>query len=91
MVNPKMLLLDEPTSGVNPGFQARIFEYLGTLSKLGLTFLIIEHNLNFIMRISDVLYVMQSGHVIARGTPQEIRQDQKVVAAYFGGEENEPT
>lgn len=89
MVNPKVLLLDEPMSGVNPGFQVRMVGYLNGLREKGLTFFIIEHNLNFIMSISDVLHVMQSGQVIASGTPEEISKDHQVIAAYLGAEENE--
>jgi len=91
MVNPKMLLLDEPMAGVNPGFQVSMLEYLRGLRDKGLTFFIIEHNLNFIISVSDVIHVMQSGQVIASGSPQEIREDERVIAAYLGEEENEPT
>lgn len=91
MVNPRMLLLDEPMAGVNPGFQVRMLEYLRGLRDKGLTFFIIEHNLNFIISVSDVIHVMQLGQVIASGSPQEIREDERVIAAYLGEEENEPT
>ena len=87
IVNPGMLLLDEPMSGVNPGFQFRMVDYLRGLRDEGLTFFIIEHNLSFIMSISDVIYVMDFGQLISRGTPEEIRKDEKVIAAYLGGGE----
>jgi len=89
MMRPKMLLLDEPTSGVNPEFQVRILQYLRELRDEGFTFFIIEHNLNFIFRIADILYVMQDGQVISRGTPQQIKEDQKVITVYLGEGENE--
>jgi ABC-type branched-subunit amino acid transport system ATPase component len=87
MASPRMLLLDEPMFGVNPGFQFRMLEYLRNLREKGLTFFIIEHNLSFIMSISDVIYVMDFGQLISRGTPEEIRKDEKVIAAYLGGGE----
>lgn len=87
MTNPRMLLLDEPMFGVSPGFQFRMLEYLRNLREKGLTFFIIEHNLSFIMSISDIIYVMDFGQLIARGTPEEIRKDEKVIAAYLGGGE----
>ena len=68
-----------------------MLEYLRGLRDKGLTFFIIEHNLNFIISVSDVIHVMQSGQVIASGSPQEIREDERVMAAYLGEEENEPT
>lgn len=64
-----------------------MLEYLRNLREKGLTFLIIEHNLSFIMSISDIIYVMDFGQLIARGTPEEIRKDEKVIAAYLGGGE----
>lgn len=82
----KLVLLDEPMSGVSPAFQGRMVEYLGDIRERGgLTFFVIEHNLNFIRRVSDVIYVMNNGELLSRGTWDEVIQDEKVIEAYLGG------
>ncbi len=85
MSNPYIVLLDEATSGVNP---ALIEEIKSTIKRLneeqGVTFLLIEHNMNFIMDLCSRLYVLDYGTKIAEGTPLEIQNNQQVIEAYFG-------
>lgn len=88
MSNPHIVLLDEATSGVNP---ALIEEIKATIRRLneerGVTFLLIEHNMNFIMDLCSRLYVLDYGTRIAEGLPEEIQDDQRVIEAYFGRED----
>jgi len=84
MVRPRMLLLDEPFAGVNPTLASGLIEHIIELQKKGLTFLIVEHNMEAIMRISERIYVMENGGVIAEGTPEEIKNNERVLDAYLG-------
>lgn len=79
-----LLLLDEPFSGVNPTLTKRILEYLKTLREEGMTFLVIEHDMHIIMQLSDFLYVLNKGKVIASGVPEEVRHNERVLDAYLG-------
>ncbi len=84
MVGPSLVLLDEPVAGVSPTLMVEIGDRLATLRKRGLTLLIVEHKMDFIMGLSDRLYVMAMGSVLAHGTPAEIRANQAVLDAYLG-------
>jgi branched-chain amino acid transport system ATP-binding protein len=85
MLDPEMLLLDEPFAGVNPTLTKEIAEHILTLSEDGLTLLIIEHELETLTEMVDRLIVMADGAVLATGTPDEIMEDQRVIDAYLGG------
>ena len=86
MAEPKMLLLDEPFSGVNPTLGLRLLKHIKELrDDCGMTFLIIEHDMPMIMQLSDFIYVMNKGKVIASGLPDEVRIDERVLDAYLGG------
>lgn len=85
MLKPSMLCLDEPASGVNPAMQRKLMDLVNDLRKQGHTFLIIEHNLSFIMELCDIIYVMETGEIITRGTPDEVAGDPKVIEIYIGG------
>lgn len=85
MANPILLLLDEPFAGVNPALVDKLLEVLHEIrSKHNLTFLLIEHNLETVMNISDRVIVMAEGRVIADGKPNSIYENQVVIDAYLG-------
>jgi len=84
MPDPDILLLDEATSGVNPTLIETIKDRIRTLNEQGKTFLLIEHNINFIADLCSRVYVLNYGEKLAEGTPQEILQNEAVIDAYFG-------
>jgi ABC-type branched-subunit amino acid transport system ATPase component len=79
-----LVLLDEPTSGVNPVMVEHMEQRIRTLHALGLTFLIVEHDMHLVMRLCDPVIVLDHGIHIAEGSPQEVRNDPKVLDAYLG-------
>ena len=85
MLDPSLLLLDEPFAGVNPTLTAEIVEHIGALNADGLTLLIIEHELETLTDLVDRLVVLADGRVLATGTPDEIMDNQEVIDAYLGG------
>ncbi|HEY8465484.1 MAG TPA: ABC transporter ATP-binding protein [Solirubrobacterales bacterium] len=86
MTEPRMVLLDEPMAGINPSLGRRLLEHMERLrTEEGVTFLFVEHDMEVVMNHSDEVIVMALGRVIARGTPEEVRSDQRVVDAYLGG------
>ena len=85
MTQPKLLLLDEPFAGINPVLCARLGEIIETLCHdLGITFLIIEHNLAMVERLCSIVIVMALGRVIAEGSMAQLRENPEVVDAYLG-------
>ena len=81
---PRILLLDEPTAGMNPAETLELAEQIKSLNGLGLTVLLIEHKLDVVTTLADTVYVLDHGEVIAKGTPVEVRQDEEVLRAYLG-------
>jgi ABC-type branched-subunit amino acid transport system ATPase component len=85
MASPRMILLDEPMAGVNPALREELLAHVLELrATRGITFLIVEHDLGFVMQASDRVVVMNEGHVLMDGTPDEVRGDQRVIDAYLG-------
>lgn len=84
MTRPKLILLDEPAAGVNPTLINQICEHIRAWNRDGMTFLIIEHNMDVIMSLCDRVWVMSEGRNLAHGTPAEIQQNPEVLAAYLG-------
>jgi branched-chain amino acid transport system ATP-binding protein len=85
MADPDLILLDEPAAGVNLRLLEDIINKLVTLKNQGKTILLIEHNMDLVMGISDEVIVMSAGNVIAQGKPSEIQKNTEVLEAYLGG------
>ncbi len=84
MAEPKLVLLDEPTAGVNPTLRNEIGERLRELPKRGVAVLLIEHDMGFIAELCDPVIVMAEGQVLAQGTFDSVREDPRVREAYLG-------
>jgi ABC-type branched-subunit amino acid transport system ATPase component len=84
MAEPEVVLLDEPSGGLNPVMIDRLAGYIGELNQRGVTFVIVEHNMNFVMRLADRVVVLHHGSVIAEGSPAEVRANPAVLKAYLG-------
>ncbi|HEX6302946.1 MAG TPA: ABC transporter ATP-binding protein [Anaerolineales bacterium] len=84
MTDPKLVLLDEPAGGVNPALLEDILERITMLNKRGVTFFIVEHNMDVVMNLCSPVVVMAYGKVIAQGAPGEIQMNQAVLEAYLG-------
>jgi ABC-type branched-subunit amino acid transport system ATPase component len=83
MLQPKIMLLDEPFAGINPRLQNRIVEHLKTLCARGITVFFIDHEMRIVLAECDLVYVLAEGSLIARGDPHTVRNDSKVLEAYF--------
>lgn len=84
IAEPQVILLDEPAGGVNPTMINHLSERIRTLNKDGVTFLIVEHNMEFVMGLCHRVMVMHHGSKIAEGTPEQVRKNPLVLEAYLG-------
>ena len=87
MNEPEMLLLDEPTAGINPTLINGIIDRLIKVNKdFGITLLVIEHNMRVIMQLAENIFCLAHGKMLANGTPEEIKNDKRVIDAYLGAQ-----
>ena len=84
MVNPSLILLDEPAAGVHPVLLETLVERIVELNRRGITFLLIEHNMDMVMSLCNPVVVMAQGKVVTQGTPGAVRSDPRVIDAYLG-------
>lgn len=84
VANPKVMLLDEPAGGVNPSLLKHLGGRIKELNKAGVTFIIVEHDMEFVMDLCDQVSVMHQGSALREGTPAEVRDDPAVLEAYLG-------
>jgi branched-chain amino acid transport system ATP-binding protein len=81
---PKLLLLDEPAAGLNRGETARLADLIREIAREGVTVLLIEHDMSFVMNVADHVAVLDFGKLIAQGAPAEVQKNKDVIAAYLG-------
>jgi len=86
MARPRLLLLDEPAAGLNDAETAELAALLSAVRDVGLTILLVEHNMSLVMGLADQVVVLDLGQVLAHGTPRQIQSDQRVIDAYLGVE-----
>jgi branched-chain amino acid transport system ATP-binding protein len=84
MAEPRVLLLDEPTAGVDRGRMREVEDYIRRVQRAGVTILMVEHQLDVVSRICDIVHVMAEGRIIASGTLDDVRRQEDVVEAYVG-------
>jgi branched-chain amino acid transport system ATP-binding protein len=88
MVEPEMVMLDEPMAGVNPALKQSLLEHIKELRNEGKTVLFVEHDMDMVHEISDWVVVMSQGEVIAEGTPASVMKNEHVIEAYLGAHHN---
>jgi branched-chain amino acid transport system ATP-binding protein len=86
MTDPDVMLLDEPFAGVNPTLEEKLLDRIHDLRQQGLTFLLVEHDMDLIMEHCEHVIVMHQGRVLDEGPPERIRNNEEVIKAYLGGE-----
>jgi branched-chain amino acid transport system ATP-binding protein len=86
---PQVLCMDEPAAGLDRAESVRLGELLRGLVDDGLSLLLVDHDMSLMLSVSDVIYVMEFGEVIACGTPDAVRSDELVIAAYLGSSQSQ--
>jgi ABC-type branched-subunit amino acid transport system ATPase component len=89
VADPSVLLLDEPTAGVNPTLIKQLTERIRELNRSGKTFLVVEHNMEFVMGLCQEVTVLHQGRTLISGPPEKVRSDPAVLDAYLGGGDDE--
>lgn len=84
---PKLLLLDEPAAGMNSKEKVDLDELLKKIRSMGVTLLMIEHDMKLVMNVCDYIYVLNDGQLLSEGRPEEVQADPAVIAAYLGGDD----
>ena len=87
MARPRLLLLDEPAAGLNDSETAELAALLRAVRDVGVTLMVVEHNMSLVMGVADRVMVLDAGFLVASGTPKEIRQNARVIEAYVGQSE----
>ena len=85
MADPRIILLDEPAAGVNPSLLETIIDRIRALHARGITFLLIEHDMDLVGRLCGHVHVMAAGRMLAEGAPDAVIRDPAVIDAYLGG------
>ena len=85
MLDPQLILLDEPVAGVNPTLTRKLLDHIDDLRDEGYTFLVVEHDMEVIMNLSDTIIVMSEGRKLMEGPPAAVQEDERVIDAYLGG------
>ncbi|MBN2283745.1 MAG: ABC transporter ATP-binding protein [Deltaproteobacteria bacterium] len=88
MGRPRMILLDEPTAGINPTLVRALSDIIRDLNDRGIRIFLIEHNIPFVARLCRRIFVMDSGSLICSGTPREVQENERVIEAYLGRREH---
>lgn len=89
MLEPDLILLDEPLAGVNPTMENKILEIMRSQIQEGKTFVLVEHDMDVVMSECEDVIVMESGSVLTRGPPSEVKENERVLEAYFGSDGDE--
>jgi branched-chain amino acid transport system ATP-binding protein len=84
MAKPQVLLLDEPTEGLAPLYVKRVFELVADLKRRGLTLVVVEQNVQHVLRIADRAYVLENGRIVMQGSGRELLEDERLKIAYLG-------
>jgi len=85
MAEPSVMLLDEPAAGVNPSLLALIVERIAEINRRGVAMLVIEHNMDVIVKLCERVFVMAAGRLLCEGPPEAVTRDARVIEAYLGG------
>ena len=89
MSDPRMILLDEPGAGIHPTLLGEIVDHIAALNERGISFLVIEHNMDLVMRLCRPIVVMASGRLLLEGDAETVRSDPRVLDAFLGGAEED--